>query len=423
MTDAILTEVVTFFISSAQKDSFNGIAATSLLHVIGEPNKLRQHLTKLILEKKIACAFASISVNPHIKRLPDLPPEEQIALLDQNELNTICVYPSAEEICKQTDITLWNNRPFSKHLALAEPQLSFRAFEMGVLERYTNDPRYVVHFNDYMGQMTVTDDFFQDEQFPGRDKIAIQTFGLGFDDSRAPYIVVFLRYLSNLTPEHQQYWNSYLVNSDVRMTRPYYEASFLGEFWKNRSIRHAIMEEMRIVNRMSDAIWGQKLFREPAGGDVPIGLTSFLRPTADNFHRFIMALDKLLSESINTKFFKNKILLESEIIRSDGKVEVQRKGTLTLLEEWLLSEITWSDEKEFREVIIDPLRQVRKLRQTPAHTFTKDNFSIDYYDRRKNILWSVFNSLSNIRVTFGKHPNAAEIEQPAWLDNESIEVF
>jgi hypothetical protein len=174
---------------------------------------------------------------------------------------------------------------------------------------------------------------------------------------------------------------------------------------------------------MSEAIWGSALFRELAVADSPIDLTTFLRPTSENYGRFVMALDKLLSDSINIKFFEGKIPLETETVREDGKIVVQRKGSLNLLEEWLLSEIIWNDKDAFRDVVIAPLRKVRKERQAPAHTFSTDKFSAEYYVTRRTLLWSVFNSLSNVRRTFGKHERAAGIPSEAWLDEERSDVF
>ena len=151
-----------------------------------------------------------------------------------------------------------------------------------------------------------------DAQHPERDKVSLQTFGLGFDEQRNPYVIVYLRYLAGLSAEHQQYWNSYLASGDVRMSEPYFRSSIEGKFWANRSVRHAIAEEMRLIRALTEAIWGRSLFRAPPEGDIPIGLTSFLRPTAENFNRFVMALDKLLSESIDVKFFEGKVPLETE---------------------------------------------------------------------------------------------------------------
>ena len=162
----------------------------------------------------------------HIKRFADLPIDRQRALLKTEALKEFCVYPTGSEILKNIDVTQWT---FSKALALAEPQLAYRAFNMGALERYTSDPRYTVSFKDYMGSMSIRDESFSDQGFPDRDKVSLQTFGLGISHKRIPHVVVYLRYLANLSPEHQQYWNSYLVSDDVRMCRQYYQSSLLGE--------------------------------------------------------------------------------------------------------------------------------------------------------------------------------------------------
>ena len=111
---------------------------------------------------QITAVFSRLSVNMHIKRFPDPPIEEQIRLLADEPLETFCLYPTASTVKARVDLSGWQDRPFSKTLLLAEPQLSFRAFDMGALERYVADPRYIVHFADYMGRMSVTDDFFAD---------------------------------------------------------------------------------------------------------------------------------------------------------------------------------------------------------------------------------------------------------------------
>jgi len=424
MADAlILQAIANLFIESAKHNHFNGIVASALLRLQANPEKLRADLSALIQDHQVTAVFSRISVNMHIKRLPDIPIKEQLEFLIDEPLDEFCLYPVASAVQARIDLSAWHDRPFSKALVLAEPQLSFRAFDMGALERYVADPRYIVQFEDYMGTMSVTDMFFRDGQHPERDKVSLQTFGLGFDEQHNPHIVVYLRYLAGLSAEHQQYWNSYLTSRDVHLSEPYFRSSIQGEFWMNRSVRHAITEEMRLIRELTKAIWGHSLFRDFTEGHVPIGLTSFLRPTAENFNRFVMALDKLLSESIDVKFFEGKVALEVETTRPDGKVIVQSKGTLALLAEWLLKEITWHDPDAFRKVIIQPLRKVRRLRQRPAHAFTRDTFSASYHDTRKRLLWDVFNSLSNIRATFAKHPLAYPIRIPEWLDMERIDIF
>lgn len=425
MTDnnPLLAAIANAFIESAKGDGFNGIVASMLLGLQPDPGKLRAELSRLIQDGQITAVFSRLSVNMHIKRLPDPPIGKQLGLLSGEPLEMFCLYPTASAVEARVDLSAWQGRPFSKDLLLAEPQLAFRAFDMGALERYVADPRYRVHFADYMGRMSITDDYFTDAQHPERDKVSLQTFGLGFDNQRNPYVIVYLRYLAGLSAEHQQYWNSYLAGSDVRISEPYFRSSIEGKFWSNRSVRYAIVEEMRLIRALTEAIWGRSLFRASPEGDVPISLTSFLRPTTENFNRFVMALDKLLSESIDVKFFDGKVPMEIETLRPDGKIVVQNKGTLTLLEEWLLREITWDDPDAFREVVVQPLRKVRRLRQTPAHTFTKDTFSTEYHSTRKQLLWDVFNSLSNIRATLAKHPRGDHIQIPDWLDDGRIDIF
>ncbi len=422
-SDHLLEAICASYIKSSAVESFNGLVAATLLRMDGDQNRLRSNLAELVSEGRISCVFSRNDANMHIKRFPEPPPGNQLPLLETEELDQFTLYPSAAEIDQRVDVSQWNDRPFTKALVRGEAQLAFRAFEMAALERYSNDPRYLVHFNDYMGRMSIRDESFQDQTFPERDKVSLQTFGLGLRDKLVPHLIVYLRYLTGLSPEHQQYWMSYLVPDGVQMCRQYFQSSVLGEFWENRSIRYAIVEEMKLINQMSEAVWGTALFRALPIDDVPIGLTTFLRPTSENYDRFVMALDKLLSDSINLKFFDGKLPLETEVARADGKIEIQKKGSLTLLEEWLLAEIVWADEKAFREVIVAPLRKVRKERQGPAHTFSRDRFSAEYYETRRSLLWSVFNSLSNIRHTFGKHPAAASIKSQEWLDKEQIDVF
>jgi hypothetical protein len=419
----LLDAIVNPFIESAKRDGFNGVVASALLRVQTHPEKLRASLSAFIRDGQITALFSRVSVNMHIKRLPDIPVDEQLRLLIDEPLETFCLYPTASVVEPRVDLSAWQDRPFSKALLLAEPQLSFRAFDMGALERYVADPRYFVHFVDYMGRMSVTDEFFADAQHPEEDKVSLQSFGLGFDDQRNPCVIVYLRYLARLSAEHQQYWSSYPASDSVYISEPYFRSSVEGQFWTNRSVRHAIVEEIHLIRALTEAIWGRSLFRALPEGDVPIGLTTFLRPTAENFNRFVMALDKLLSDSIDVKFFEGKVPLETETPRPDGKIVVQNKGTLTLLEEWLLREIIWDDPDAFRKVVIGPLREVRRLRQKPAHIITKDAFSAKYHQARKRLLRDVFNSLSNLRVTFARHPSACNIQIPDWLDDGRIDVF
>lgn len=422
-TEKILAAVLEFFLSSADQDQFNGLRAITLLKLAPNESELRDVLSELIASRCIDCVFSKFEVNIHIKRVPSVPVGKQLECVHNEELGSFCVYPSSVEVEKNCDLSKWSSRPFSKALLLTEPQLAFRSFEMAALERYINDPRYKVQFEDYMGTMSIGDSSFHELGFPDRDKVSLQTFGLGIGENRLPYLVVFLRYLANLSPEHQQFWHSYLGGENVQMALPYYEASFGGMFWKNRSVRHAIIEEIKLINKMTYAIYGQQLFREFDEKDVPIGVTGFLLPTKANFEAFVLTLDKLLSDRIDVKFFEGRVDLHDEIPRGEGRFEVARKGTIRLLEEWLLAALNWEDEKGVRDFVVGPLREVRRLRQKPAHGFSKDNYDLEFHSERRRLLGAVLNSLQNMRIAFSTHRAAKGVTVPEWLETGRIDLL
>ena len=225
---AILNYVVDSFLKSAERDQFNGTSAASLLKIISDDSKLRDEIVNLIKAEKIDFVFSKYDVNMYIRRLQVLSISDQVAEAKTEDLKSFCVYPSRSSVEIAYDTSLWNDRPFSKELLLGRSQLDFWSFDMAVLERYIGDPRYQVHFEDYMGRMSIGDDAFNQMGFPSRDKVSLQTFGLGVDKDRFPYVIVFLRYLANLSPEHQQLWNSYAAGVEVRMTQPYYQSSIKG---------------------------------------------------------------------------------------------------------------------------------------------------------------------------------------------------
>jgi hypothetical protein len=59
----------------------------------------------------------------------------------------------------------------------------------------------------------------------------------------------------------------------------------------------------------------------------------------------------MMSENINRDFFQGEISQDKEIKRDDGKIEVVKKGTITLLEEWLLRNWRPSYKEDFLEAL------------------------------------------------------------------------
>ncbi len=127
------------------------------------------------------------------------------------------------------------------------------------------------------------------------------------------------------------------------------------------------------------------------------------------------------SENINQDFFVGKMALETEKEREDGKIEVSRKGTLTLLKEWL--EVSLTTTFGSLNDLLKPFREIRKLRQAPAHSLTVDEHSVEYFEKQKQLIWKTYCSMRNLRVILAGHPKADKMLVPDWLDTAEIKNY
>jgi len=417
--DGIVETTTDFFLKS---HDYNGLPLCDIAERVGSETKARELIKQAVKKGKITCAFSSISLNPHIKRHPDLKISHQLELLENEECRGICCYPSPDEVAKKIDLETLKDRPFHKELLEGHSQLSFVAFDPGVLERYSNDPRYLFRFLDYRGDLyrkTEHDDLAEEG-----DDAFLESFGLGYDEDGNRYVVAFRRYLTRLSSRHQQHWNSFRVDrNNIRLEEQYYRASILGQFTTHISFFGAILKEMELINGYCEDVYGIRLFRETYGKDRPKDFTLFVRSTQENFDRFIHTLDKMLSDNLNIKFFHGKIDLKTEEQRDEGKVVEKDKASITLLEEWVRQEVHWDDEEAAIEIIISPFRDIRSRRQKPAHKIVTDEYSPAVEEEQKKVLSDIYMSLRQLRYTLGKHPQATKREIPRSLEEGRIAYF
>jgi hypothetical protein len=184
LADLILEATLTRYIESRD---FNGFPIAELLTLGSSESVLRDSATHLVQDGKISCKFARVNLNPHIKRVPDLTVDRQLELLGAEPLDGIVCYPCEEIICNRINVDIYNDRPFTKRLVLGSAQLDFLGFELTVLDRYLQDPRYHCILRDYSGMISIGHEASGDDHFPERDKILIENFGLGYTGSRRPH--------------------------------------------------------------------------------------------------------------------------------------------------------------------------------------------------------------------------------------------
>lgn len=437
MENKIRNRIYNFFVES---HDFNGIPLRSISQEFKIDYKESIDLIKnLVLQNTVSIQS---STNPHIIGFKHYPIDIQIKILDDAKNVTervekfgdisfsiestefpICLYPSQDYLKQNRDIKGFKSAEYTIQLSLGEPHLSPRYFEIEVLERYFNDPRFDFKFDDYSGSISCK---YDDNDIPivrEEDQVFLKTFGLGIDSDYNRLAVVYLRYLKDLTPEHQLFWKSKEVSGDCVMLKEYYENTINGNWVSSHSIFSAFIGEQKGLNDLSKQIFGVNLFnRTFENENRPKEFTFFFTPTLKNYNEFVLLLDKMISDNINKDFFKGKIELFELIQFPDNLVERKTKGTLRLLEEWLISTYNHPDKQIIKD-LFKPLKKVRSERQNPAHKIKENDFDKEYIEKQKVMVNDAYSSIRALRTIFQQHPKANGIKVPDWLDNGEIKTY
>lgn len=417
----LLQTVTAFYLRSGD---FNGMPVVQLTLELGLPWKeLQAHLSKLVKARRLDLAFASHSDNPHIKRIAPLEPAAQAERLTQEDPRSICAYPVAGSIGKAMNMHEYDDRPYSQRLLLVEPQLQPVFFDLGVLDRYFRDPRYHFDFEDYEGSISVRSEHYESEDMPERDKAFLQSFGIGYDQARRRVVVVFLRYLASLSSEHQLIWRSHEVTGPCTLNSDYEGASIWGRWPEFHSAYRAFLQEQVEINTLAKRIGRPALFKESYGERRPSGFHPMLRPTQRNLDDFLHLLDKLMSENIERGFFQDDIPLKGEEIQDDGKIKIVDYNTITLMERWLRKCYRAATGEDVSKEVVAAFREVRKLRQKPAHTVVEDRYEPSFAKQQDQLLERALRGLTELRLVLSSHPRAKGYAPPEWLDGEEIVFY
>lgn len=433
MKDNINDRIFDFFVNSLD---FNGIPLRQISEEFSVDYKDSiDILIKLVKEDRISIQS---STNPHIIGFAHHSAENQIKILEAAK-NTeveylksggitfssektdfpICIYPSKYELNKKRNLNKFEYACYSKMLALGEPQLTPLFFDIEVLERYYNDPRFDFEFEDYSGKISCKFDEFYNPLVRNEDNVFIKTFGIGFDNEGHRLAVVYLRYMQNLTAEHQIYWKSKEQKENCKVLEEYYQNSIRGNWTSSYSIFSAFLGELKCLNELSIIAFQVNLFNETFEKEKrPKEFSFFLIPTQKNYYDFILLLDKIISDNLNKSFFNEKVELFS-LIEKDGLSVKENKGTLRLLEEWLTSVFNIKGEGSISEVI-KPFKKIRQERQTPAHKINENTYDISLNEKQRDIMMKAYNSMRQLRNIFSLHPKARSFQIPEWLDKGKI---
>jgi hypothetical protein len=222
--DEILRKITQFYLDSGD---FNGIPIKNIVEEFRmEEIEFKEITTSLILDKRISLNFGSIGYDPCTKVFWEDEVKVQIEKLKESNLEHICAYPTASHLKEVIDPSVYLGRPFTLRLALGEPQLSFQSFDLSVLDLYRNNLQYDCLNDDVSGTIKLRHPYCYLGKSSSFGQALLQTFGFSYDSKLNRAVAVFLRYLSDLDPEHQQMWYSKKLEGNYKL-HPYYLQKFI----------------------------------------------------------------------------------------------------------------------------------------------------------------------------------------------------
>ncbi|TDP01679.1 hypothetical protein [Flavobacterium sp. 245] len=437
MKEIIRNRIYEFFITSSD---FNGISLRNISEEFNIEYKDSIDIIKELVNEEIVSIQSS--GNPHIIRIQHYPTDIQIKILEDAKKNIqtkrkigsitivsentdypICLYPSKKYLLENRDLEEFNNSKYTQQLSLGEPHLKPIFFEIEVLDRYFNDPRFDFNFEDYSGKISCKYDENNNPIVREEDQIFLNTFGLGADENGNRLAVVYLRYLKDLTSEHQVFWKSREKNGNCKMLEEYYQNTIEGDWTFSYSIFSGFLGELKCLNDLTELIFSKPLFRKTFENENrPKEFTFFFTPTLKNYNDFILLLDKMISENINKDFFEGKVELYILKDIENGMVERISKGTLQLFEEWLTSIFKVKGDDSLSD-LFKILKKIRRERQNPAHRIDENVYDLKFVEKQKEMIKDAYHTFRNLRHIFQQHPHAKSFIVPEWLVNGKMEIY
>ena len=274
---------------------------------------------------------------------------------------------------------------YTRKLTNGECSYKLVYFEADLLRNIIDDSRYVISNNSFKYNISITEEYDNDETLDEKFKFILDNVGLGFDENNERIFAVLLKELSELHPEMQKRFSVYEVKKKTYIDPSYIKSMNDGE-WPDPSLFSAILYQIEQINNLCSNN-DVTLFKSDYKNKPPIEFNILVLPTKKEYENFIKVFDIMLSDNINQKFFEGQIDL-IEFTNKDGTKE-KYKGTIALLKEWL-GEIGVSQEIIQKSIKI--IKKVRSQRSKPSHNIRENEFNIKYIQNQNNIILEVYNA-------------------------------
>lgn len=408
--DDLFEKITEYYLKSRD---FNGLPT----RVLG----LENDVIKALLKNLIKAGDVSIVIshpNPYVKCLSPRPIEEQVeSLMKMKDLTHLVAYPEGMRLKKHVKPQKYAGKPFRLAVAKGEATLNCAYFRLDVLERFRNDPRFEFRNNDVVGTI------YSKEEGMETEDVYLKSVGFAYDEDMNRAVCIFYTDLMDMSKEQQQYWKHYELRGSYRAHPDFIMSQIYGEWPKNASLAEAITTELRVINDITQDCYGKKLFKaDYTDSKRPKELSFLIRPTAKELNAFILMLDKIISDNINSKFFKGAIEPDIETEREDGKIVVSRKSTLTMLSEFIKREFKPANTEPMDEMF-NTFKKVRKLRTKPAHSIEEDVFDEKYFKEQRELFIEAYSAVRLLRLILQNHPKADRSRIPEWLYKGNIGTY
>lgn len=399
----VLDEIINYYIES---HDFNGLPVYNMEHY--DCNIL----CELIDEGLIEVLSEREVINPHIKGFDFTIPINQQKENISKKTNYSVLYPTRKAL---ESIPLDYTKPYSVLMQKGEKQFKIIFFNIEILERYVNNPKFVIMDCGYRGNIYVKDEYIDDKTI---DNEYIKNYGMAYIDGKhlERAMGVFVCDLAKLSSQKQMLWKGFeLPHQKICKINSGFVDNLINGNWVNEIwIFHALIEEMIVINEQCESIGIPKLFNRTFGtgfSEMPEGFRNILMPTLKNYYDFVLVLEKVIVHNISYKTFQKNAPCMQSIDRKDESGK--NKGSLLMLDEWLNKNI--QTQENLTDLIVEPLRNIRKIRQKPAHELTSNEYDVTLHQKQFDLVNDTYTAIRALRLFFTNHPLAKEVKVPEHL--------
>lgn len=323
---------------------------------------------------------------------------------------TGCLYPTPKAM-KAHAPALTHTHPYRDRMTMGGGTLELAFFDLAALEGYVNDPNFTFEFGDGFKFSTAPASDYNDDDLLNLEAGYAYDHTVDYrgDEAIRRYWTAFLCDLVDLPARHQTRLSTFERGGKDLSPHPDWWQRQIGGRWLDHIGPFTkILCELKAINELWNIAYDADLF---ATIDRPRAWGWVLRPTTGSWNEFIHLTDKLLSDNLRPKG-----LDAAGAPKTDARGN--NMGTLGRLQELILASSSTATVEGVRSVL-EPLRQVRKERQAPAHKIADTVTDGNVVNRQRDLLRDIAYSLDAVRAFVQTHPavRSAGWKPPRYLNS------